>query len=76
MSFALLLFLVTGFIAVANMPDFQIPFVLLFVCSIGLMGAAVTYGLTSRKSIAAPMANILCCSPHRFRVSHLWESPA
>lgn len=51
-GFALLLFIATCFFAVANLPSFQFPFLLLFLLAITFIGAAISYGLTSRHATA------------------------
>jgi len=51
-GFALLVFIVTSFFAVANLPSFQFPFLLLFLFAITFIGAAISYGLTSRYATA------------------------
>ena len=51
-GFALLLFIVTSLFAVANLPAFQFPFLLLVLLAITFIGAAISYGLTSRHATA------------------------
>jgi len=51
-GFVLLLFIVTCFFAVANVPAFQFPFLLLVLLAITFIGAAISYGLTSRHATA------------------------
>ena len=51
-GFALLLFIVTCFFAVANVPAFQFPFLLFVLLAITFIGAAISYGLTSRHATA------------------------
>jgi type II secretory pathway component PulF len=51
-GFAFLLFIVTCLFAVANLPFFQFPFLLLFLFAITFIGAAISYGLTSRHATA------------------------
>ncbi len=51
-GFALLLFIVTSLFAVANLPAFQFPFLLLVLLAITSIGAAISYGLTSRHATA------------------------
>lgn len=50
---AFLVLAVTCFFAVANLPSFQFPFLLLVLFAITFIGAAISYGLTSRHATAA-----------------------
>ena len=53
LGFALLLFVITGIFAMVNLPSLGCPFLWIFVAIVGLGGAVINYGLTSRHAVAA-----------------------
>ncbi len=51
-SFAIGLFVLTVFVTVLNVPSFGFFALLLFICAVGFVGAAINFGLTSRHTTA------------------------